>query len=131
MISRTQSSIKVFELSLILGSVGLGALAQALIKAGAEGLEGISVYNTLVAAFAEPMTILGICFYGISSALWLVVLSRVPLSAAYPFGALSYVLVVFLASISGEAITAERWLGVALIITGILLISTNSLSKNS
>ena len=130
----TQTSTQrlgVFSLVLILGSVGLGAAGQALMKQGTQGIEGSSFWPILSQAFTEHLVLLGISAYIFSSALWLIVLSRVPLSVAYPFGAISYVLVIGIALLSGEVVPPMRWLGVGLITFGILLISSKSIQDNS
>ncbi|MEA2613876.1 MAG: hypothetical protein QOI52_1835 [Chloroflexota bacterium] len=62
--------------------------------------------------------------FGISAIVWLFALSRVDLSFAYPFAALGYVIIV-LASLTvlHESVPPLRWAGVALIITGIILVA--------
>ena len=60
----------------------------------------------------------------LSAAIWLVVLSRVSLSFAYPFVSLTYVIIlVFDRLVLHESVSGVRWVGVALIMAGILLIS--------
>jgi drug/metabolite transporter (DMT)-like permease len=55
---------------------------------------------------------------------WLAVLSRASLSFAYPFAALTYVLIVlFDRFVLDETVPALRWGGVAFIIVGIILVS--------
>lgn len=110
------------DLALILGSVALGAAGQVLMRAGMASLGGLGAVDAVLAGLAQPLVWLGIMSYAISSLLWLVALSRVPLSTAYPFGALSYVIVVVVALATGEAIGPLRWLGVALIVGGIWLV---------
>ena len=56
-------------------------------------------------------------------------LTRLPLSMAYPFGAISYILVFIGSALSGEYIHPARYLGVILIVLGILIIG--SISNNS
>lgn len=110
------------DLALILGSVALGATGQVLMRAGMVSLGGLGAIDAVLAGLAQPLVWLGITSYAVSSLLWLVALSRVPLSTAYPFGALSYVIVVAVALATGEAVPPLRWLGVALIVGGIWLV---------
>lgn len=110
------------DLALILGSVALGATGQVLMRAGMVSLGGRGAIDAVLAGLAQPLVWLGITSYAVSSLLWLVALSRVPLSTAYPFGSLSYVIVVAVALATGEAVPALRWLGVALIVGGIWLV---------
>lgn len=118
----TGRRISSAELSFVLGSVALGALGQVLMRAGMASLGGTGFAQTVLAGLAEPLVWAGVASYVVSSALWLVALSRVPLSVAYPFGALSYVLVVIVTLLTGEQVGVLRWLGVACIVIGIWLI---------
>lgn len=107
------------DLALILGSVALGATGQVLMRAGMASLGGLGAVDAVLSGLLDPLVLLGIASYAVSSLLWLVALSRVPLSTAYPFGALSYVIVVLVALATGETVPALRWLGVVLIVVGI------------
>ena len=56
--------------------------------------------------------------------MWLAVLSRASLSFAYPFAALTYVLILlFDTFVLDEPVSALRWSGVGFIVVGIFLIS--------
>jgi drug/metabolite transporter (DMT)-like permease len=104
------------------GSVALAATGQALMRAGMASLGGLGVLDAVASGLGRPVVWFGIASYAVSSLLWLVALSRVPLSVAYPFGALSYVIVVLVALAAGETVPPMRWLGVALIVGGIWLV---------
>jgi drug/metabolite transporter (DMT)-like permease len=66
----------------------------------------------------------GLATFVVSAAVWLLVLSRVSLSFAYPFASLTYVIILlFDGLILHEPVSGLRWGGVALIIAGILLVS--------
>ena len=66
----------------------------------------------------------GLAIFAVSAVLWLFALSRADLSFAYPFAALGYVIIV-IASILflGEHVQPVTWVGVVLIIAGIVLIA--------
>ncbi len=73
---------------------------------------------------SNPWVILGIILYGLSAIVWLGLISRVPLSVAYPMLSLAYVLVVFVSwAFLGEGVSALNWLGVLLIALGVILIN--------
>ena len=78
-------------LLLILASVGLGAVAQVLMKLGMtagpmrEALATGAPVRVVVAVLTSPGVMGGLALYGIATVLWLGVLSRVELSQAYPF----------------------------------------------
>ncbi len=118
-------------IAMILLSVGLAAVAQLALKQGMNqvnaelapttfSLNGASVR----ALVSEPFVWAGLALFGLSALVWLVVLSRASLSFAYPFAALTYVLILlFDAFVLDEHVPALRWGGVALIAAGIFLIS--------
>lgn len=119
-----QRVVTPVDYELIIGSVALGATGQVLMKLGMASLGGGTLVSTVAAGLAEPLVLLGLACYVASSVSWLIVLSRVALSVAYPFGALSYVIVVIVALATGEVVSALRWVGVALIVGGIWLVSS-------
>lgn len=116
-------SLRRVDLVLILGSMLFGSSGQVLMRMGMADLGGSSLVATILSGIAQPAVLLGLACYVASTLLWLVVLSRVPLSLAYPFGALNYVLIVAVALVTGEHVGLLRWAGVALIVGGILLVS--------
>lgn len=67
----------------------------------------------------------GLTLYVASALAWIWVLSRVELSFAFPFLALSYVGVTVLAVIRfRERFSAVQWLGLALTVTGVVLVAS-------
>jgi undecaprenyl phosphate-alpha-L-ara4N flippase subunit ArnE len=61
--------------------------------------------------------------FGVSAVFWLIVLSRVRLSVAYPMIGISYIAVVLFARYHlGEHVPTLRWIGVAVIAAGIAII---------
>jgi drug/metabolite transporter (DMT)-like permease len=74
--------------------------------------------------FASPFVILGSLSYAISIFFWLYALTRVDLSFAYPFLALSYVLIILASWLFlDESIPATRWIGILVICLGVFLVS--------
>ena len=121
----------------ILLSVGLAATAQLLLKAGVdrvtqvgpngELISGINLSDPLGSAMRvakQPYIWIGLALFGVSAALWIIVLSRTQLSFAYPFAALTYVIILlFDRFVLHETVPPLRWLGVAFVITGIVIVS--------
>ena len=71
----------------------------------------------------NPFIVLGFIGFGGGAVFWLAVLSRVPLSIAYPTLALSYLIVVVEAWwLLKERVTWQRMLGVAIIVGGVIII---------
>jgi len=77
------------------------------------------------AIFINPWMATAITLYGAATILWVWLLKSTPLSVAYPFTALSYVLVPLAAIvIFGEEISWRYAIGGALIVAGILFTSS-------
>lgn len=118
-------------IALILLSVTFAAVAQLTLKHGMNGVNdqlaparfGVDA-RSLRVLIATPAIYAGLFLFGLSALVWLVVLSRASLSFAYPFAALTYVLILlFDLFILDETVPPLRWAGVALIIAGIFLVS--------
>ena len=96
--------------------------AELLMKTGAASQNGaIGILG--IAALASPATWIGIILYCLSFASWVYVLRRVPLGIAYGMINIVHVLIpigcrIFL----HEAITPQRWLGIALVLVGLLFV---------
>lgn len=118
-------------IAMILLSVGLAAVAQLALKNGMNEVNAKLAPATfslngpsLRALVAQPYVWGGLALFGLSAVVWLVVLSRASLSFAYPFAALTYVMILlFDHFVLDEQVPALRWGGVALIASGIFLIS--------
>lgn len=114
------------SLALILLSVVSASTGQLLLKHGmqqAAARAGASGRPLAVATATTPWVWLGLAVFGISAVVWLAVLSRVSLSLAYPFNALSY-LVILCASILvlHERANLLTWVGTALVIVGLVTV---------
>lgn len=117
-------------LALILLSVALAAVAQLTLKYGMNkvgfigGAELRSLAGTLLRIFREPVVWGGLAMFGISAMFWMLALSRTSLSFAYPFAALTYVLILlFDRLVLREPVILLRWTGVLFIIIGLVLVS--------
>jgi uncharacterized membrane protein len=108
---------------LIFVPIILAALGQLILKSGMNKLAGFNLIKT----FTSPLVLVGLCFYGASLILWLMVLSREKLSFVYPLVAFSYVVTVILSRlVLHEPVPLLRWLGLAVIVIGILLVAKSA-----
>lgn len=114
-------------------SVTLATTGQLLLRTGMEkvgyiGTARLSRPAQLVLAIARtPQVLAGLVVFAASAAIWLIVLSRVPLSFAYPFVGLTYLLTTLFAKfILGERVPGLRWAGLAMIIAGILVVGATA-----
>jgi multidrug transporter EmrE-like cation transporter len=120
-------------IGLILVSVTLAAVAQVTLKAGmnhvtdANGGQLAMNADSLKQIAQQALVWAGLAVFAVSAVLWLFALSRADLSFAYPFAALGYVIIV-IASILflDEHVQPITWVGVVLIISGIVLIAQGS-----
>ena len=118
------------SLWLILLSVGCGVGGQLVLKTGMTqvgrvGAEALAQpLQVALRVGTNPMVVAGLGLYVLGAAAWLTVLSRVPLSFGYPILALSYAITPVLAwLLLGESVPSARWLGIATICAGIVLVA--------
>lgn len=114
---------------LILLSVALTSGAQIFLKMGAssspvQAAIADGPLPALLAFATNPWIVAGLFAFGLSALCWIVVLSRAPVSMAYPSVALGIVLTVVAGHyLFGEVVSAVRLVGLALIVTGVCLVA--------
>jgi len=114
-------------LMLILSSVALSALAQVVLKAGMSGAPAPAIVgpvDKIAASLQQPMVWAGLFVYFMSALVWLLVLARIPVSLAYPFVGLGFVVTMVIARFAlGEPFTVSKVLGTLLIAGGIAVMA--------
>ena len=117
------------EKVLLILSVVAAAAGQILFKKGVSLFDSRNLSftlhdlpKTLAGIVLNPPILIGLVFYGSSTLFWLVALSKTRLNYAYPFTALTFVLVM-LASwfIFSEPMPVNRIVGVVLICCGFIV----------
>src|SRR3546814_10460513 len=79
-----------------------------------------------------PLFILALMLYGSATILWVLALREVPLSIAYPFTALAFVLVPLAsAAFFDEALGPRYFVGLAFVIGGVWILDRKSTRLNS
>ncbi len=118
-------SLLLILLATLCSAGGQITLKMGMTQVGHIGAEALSQPLALLTKIAtSPLILGGLGLYALSMAIWLAVLSRVPLSLAYPMVAIGYVFTVLLAwLVLGEGVPGQRWAGVAAIMFGVILIS--------
>ena len=126
----TKETSLVMLIALILVSVGLAAVAQLTLKSGMNQVTeanggAIGIDAGSLKTVASNVTVwLGLVLFALSAVVWLAVLSRTSLSFAYPFAALTYLLIVLVDRfVLHETVPPLRWLGVGFIMVGIVLVA--------
>ncbi len=119
----------IISFGLILTGVLLNAGAQLLLKAGTNsvGAFTFSRENILPVGWqlaTEPHILGGLSCYVISVVVWIMALSRVQVSVAYPMLSIGYIVNAAAAwYLFGEAVTPMRLAGIAIIIVGVCLVA--------
>jgi multidrug transporter EmrE-like cation transporter len=121
--------MNIATFSFIVVGVLLNAIAQLLLKAGARNVGEIHLtLKTLFAVALKVATQLpiigGLTCYVLSVVLWIVALSRVDVSVAYPMLSLGYVVAAVGAwYFFGEALSVQRVLSIGVILVGVALLA--------
>ena len=104
------------------GALGLlNATGQVLMRLGGRDL----VTRNLVALLSRPLWVFGLLLCWCCGLVWAVLVTRVPLGVATPlfmgtfFGAVALLSFLLL----GEPLTTRQWIGFALLLGGIVLVS--------
>jgi multidrug transporter EmrE-like cation transporter len=115
--------------ALILTGVLLNASAQLLLKAGTNvvGHFDFHLDNLLPIGMKiafQPYILGGMACYAVSLVVWIMALSRVPVSVAYPMLSIGYVINAFVAHYwFGEALASQKLLGIGFIVIGVWLVA--------
>ena len=121
--------MSALSFTLVMCGVLLNAVAQLLLKAGtnAVGAFDFSAANVLPVGWklaTQPFIVAGLACYVISVVVWIMALSRVEVSIAYPMLSVGYVLNAAAAwYLFGEAVTVTRMAGIGIIILGVFIVA--------
>ncbi len=111
--------------ALLLVAIAIGQVAELLMKHGTNQMGGEMQFSLsgLWKAFTIPALTGGYGLAFVAALFWTRVLSREPLSWAYPLLALGYLPLLLSAHhLLGETISLERVLGVVVIIIGVAMV---------
>lgn len=120
------------HLPLILTGVLLNAAAQIVLKQGMRtiGPFAFSLENILpigIKVGLNPFVLIGLGCYAVSVIVWLMVLSRVDVSYAYPLLSFGYIVAALAGKFFfGEPVDLTRWAGIVTICIGVYLITRTS-----
>lgn len=106
-------------------------LKMGMSQVGNFDFTGDAIFGVLPQIIFNPFIWLGFSGFIGGTVFWLGVLSRAPLSLAYPILALSYFVVVLEAwLILGEPLTWQLLLGVAIIFVGVVVVGLSEEQKH-
>jgi multidrug transporter EmrE-like cation transporter len=101
----------------------LVAMAQYLIKLGANQLSHAGLVATMIGIFTIPPLFAGYCLYGVFTALFVYALRHGELSILYPLIALGYVWVTITAVVAfHETLNPLKVIGLAVIVAGVAVL---------
>ena len=115
-------SLPIFGLLLLTPvMIALGQVLFKLTSARLTAHAGTPFYTVA----ANPLFLLALAIYGSATLLWIYVLKTVPLSYAYSFMALTFVLVPLMAAFFlKEPLTVKYAIGACLIIAGLFVVQS-------
>lgn len=110
--------------SLLFGITGQLMLKGGMIEVGRISLLKGNIIKTIFKMFTNRFVFIGVIIFGFSMIFWLFALSELELSYAYPMVSVSYVLIALSSKILfKENVTKKRWLSIAVICLGVILVS--------
>ncbi len=121
--------MSALSFGLILVGVLLNALGQLLLKAGTNAVghfefSGANLVPVGMKLAFQPYIVTGVVCYLVSLVVWLMALSRVEVSIAYPMLSIGYVINAVAAwYLFGEAVTPLRMLGIGIIVLGVYVVA--------
>jgi drug/metabolite transporter (DMT)-like permease len=114
---------------MVLVPVLIGVVGQFFLKYGMNQIGELSTNSSVILVqyikvFMNPYVFIGMVFYFLSALLWLMVISKVPLSTAYPLISMSYIIVLIGSSVFfKESVSLTQWSGVFIVMLGIVVLS--------
>ena len=121
--------MRLSDFSYLMGGVLLNAVAQLGLKAATDatgplvGADG-PILSRSLELLSVPWLWLALGCYALSVVVWMLGLSRVPVSQAYPLVSVGYVINVGLAWwLFGEVPNVQRVVGIAIIVFGVVLVA--------
>lgn len=121
--------MNIISFVLVVVGVLLNAVAQLFLKAGTNALgtlfqTGSNIFLSVFRIIFEPHIFGGLSCYVFSVGIWIIALSRVEVSIAYPMLSIGYVVNALAAwYLFGESISPLRVAGILVIMVGVYLVA--------
>jgi multidrug transporter EmrE-like cation transporter len=117
-------SLPLILLGVLLNAIAQLLLKQGMLRIGSVGLDLSTLSSVAPKIIASPFVWAGLICYAVSVAAWLVVLSRVDVSYAYPMVGLGYVFATAVAwVVFHENVSLMRVTGMLIICVGVYVIA--------
>lgn len=119
---RVKTLVMVF-LMVVFANAGDLMLKRGMLQIGAVKITSSGIWNALLSTIHNGTIWLGICFLLVFTFCYMTTVSWADYSYVMPVGAFGYALQTLLAVlILHEVVHPQRWCGVILIVTGVLLV---------
>lgn len=119
----------IYKILLFIGILS-GVLGQMALKKGMKSHGEVNFHfnkgllEQIIKMFLNWYVTLGVAIYGLSSLIWVAVLSKLDLSYAYPLVSINFVLVALSSKIFfKEKVSKFRWFTIFLIFFGVIMVS--------
>ena len=116
----------ITSIGFLLFAVVSAASGQLLLKHGmqvATARAHATGGSLVIKAATSPLILGGLVIFAISAVAWLATLAKVPLSIAYPFNALSYLIILTASAVLlHERTNLLTWAGSVVVVTGLLIV---------
>ena len=111
--------------------VALNTAAQLFLKATTNRVGELSLakplLTTALSIGSVPAFYAGMACYAVSIVVWLLALSRLPVSVAYPLLSVGYVFNALLAyALFDESLSMQKFVGIAFIIIGVVIVARSA-----
>lgn len=114
--------IRLMLMSVLLGSVGQIMMKSGSNRLGSLTLAPATLLSDVLRILRIPEFLMAIVLFAVSSVIYVKVLSKNDLTAAYPLGSMSYVFVFLLSALLlNETLTLNKVVGAIVIISGIYI----------
>ncbi|EKD45431.1 MAG: small multidrug resistance transmembrane protein [uncultured bacterium] len=111
-------------LSVLFNTAAQIALKAGMLQIGHFNFSWENLIPIILKIIASPWIILGMMIYVGSVSVWLLVLSRTPISIAYPMASLGYITSAIAAYyLWGEDLTLMRIAGIIVILVGVYMVA--------
>jgi len=117
--------IDLYAIYMITTGVLLGSLGGIVLKKGSLDIEYQgTLLSIAVQIISNWKILLGLLLYFIPAVIWIVLLKKMEISLLQPIFSMTYVLTPFLAILFlNEHVSQARWLGIGVIITGVVIVA--------
>jgi len=121
--------MSIINFLIIILGVSLNAAGQLFLKSGANIIGPITSNSSFTASLTSALNVyifLGLLCYILSISAWIIALTRIDVSIAYPMLSLGYVIVTIAAwFLFNEPISSIKILSLFIIIAGIVLLANS------